>query len=111
MTILRRKELRHLLNKLNKVTACHRHGREIPESYLDDLCNAQVDYEQSDLTEMEQLVESFHDGPEEHDKWKLQNIKETVMHRMQIKKSKWKYFIQAIDEAFRLLKEEKERRT
>jgi hypothetical protein len=38
--------LQHLMNKLNKVTSCHRHGREIPANYLDDLSNAQVEYEE-----------------------------------------------------------------
>lgn len=39
------KELRHLLNKVNRVTSCHRHGREVSQRDLDDLANAQVEYE------------------------------------------------------------------
>ena len=42
------KELKHLLNKINKVTSCHRHGRPIPEKYLDELSNAQIEYEKAD---------------------------------------------------------------
>lgn len=40
-------ELQHLLNKVTKVTSCHRHGRAISNKYLDELSNAQVEYEQS----------------------------------------------------------------
>lgn len=40
-------ELQHLLNKLNKVTAYHRHGNKIPPSALDDLANAQIEYEKA----------------------------------------------------------------
>lgn len=41
------KELQHLLNKLNKVTAYHRHGHRMPSSALDDLANAQIEYEKA----------------------------------------------------------------
>ena len=41
------KELQHLLNKLNKVTAYHRHGHKIPVSALDNLSNAQIEYEKA----------------------------------------------------------------
>ena len=41
------KELKHLLNKVNRVTSNHRHGRAVTEQALDDLANAQIDYEQS----------------------------------------------------------------
>lgn len=40
-------ELQHLLNKVNKVTAYHRHGNKIPLSALDDLSNAQIEYEKA----------------------------------------------------------------
>lgn len=108
--ILRKKELVHLLNKLNKVTSCHRHGRDIPEQYLDDLCNAQVEYEQSDLTELEELIYSIEDFSDD-DAWMLRDMKETVLHRLQIKKSKWPHYIQAFDKLINLIVEEKERRT
>lgn len=39
------KELRRLLNKVNRVTAYHRHGNPVPAKALDDLSNAQLDYE------------------------------------------------------------------
>lgn len=39
------KELQHLLNKVNKVTAYHRHGNKIPATALDALSNAQIEYE------------------------------------------------------------------
>jgi len=42
------KELKHLLNKINKVTSCHRHGRPIPEKYLDELADAQIEYERAE---------------------------------------------------------------
>jgi len=42
------KALRHLLNKLNKVTAYHRHGNPVPDHIMDDLANAQLDYEQAE---------------------------------------------------------------
>lgn len=34
------------LAKVNKVTAYHRHGQEIPRRALDDLANAQIEMEQ-----------------------------------------------------------------
>lgn len=40
-------QLQHLLNKVNKVTAYHRHGNKIPKSALDELSNAQIEYEKS----------------------------------------------------------------
>lgn len=36
-----------LMNKVNKVTSYHRHGRVIPEQALDDLSNAQLDFEEA----------------------------------------------------------------
>lgn len=41
------RELRHLLNKVNAVTAPHRHGNPVSKRKLDDLANAQVEYEQA----------------------------------------------------------------
>ncbi len=41
------RELQHLLNCLNAVTCKHRHGQPISKRRLDDLSNAQVDYEQA----------------------------------------------------------------
>lgn len=41
------KQLQHLLNKVNRVTAYHRHGNQIPKSALDELSNAQIEYEKS----------------------------------------------------------------
>lgn len=37
--------LQRLLNKVNKVTAYHRHGNEVPENYLTELSNRQIDVE------------------------------------------------------------------
>lgn len=42
------KELNHLLNKVNKVTAYHRHGNPISPKALDELSNAQIEYENSE---------------------------------------------------------------
>jgi hypothetical protein len=39
--------LQHLLNCLNAVTAKHRHGQPISKRRLDDLSNAQVEYEEA----------------------------------------------------------------
>lgn len=36
-----------LLNKVNAVTAWHRHGNPIPECKLDDLCDRQIDVEKT----------------------------------------------------------------
>ena len=41
------KEIQHLLNKINKVTAYHRHGNKIPTKALDELSNAQIEFEKS----------------------------------------------------------------
>lgn len=38
-------KLKHLLNKVNRVTAYHRHGNDIPMKALDDLANAQLEFE------------------------------------------------------------------
>lgn len=38
--------LRRLLNKVNLVTAPHRHGQEIPKNYLDQLANRQIEVEE-----------------------------------------------------------------
>lgn len=62
--------LRRLLNKVNKVTAYHRHGNVIPKAALDELANAQLDYEQS-LTALQaqatqaQELDMGHDKPKE----------------------------------------------
>lgn len=39
--------LQHLLNCLNAVTAKHRHGQPVSKRRMDDLCNAQLDYEEA----------------------------------------------------------------
>ena len=41
------RQTKKLLNKVNKVTAYHRHGNPIPSRVLDDLVNAQLDFEES----------------------------------------------------------------
>jgi len=41
------KELERLLWKVNYVTSCHRHGTPISKKRMDDLCNAQIDYEEA----------------------------------------------------------------
>lgn len=41
------RELKHLLNLVNAVTAPHRHGQPVSKRRLDDLANAQVEYEES----------------------------------------------------------------
>jgi len=65
------KELQKLLNKLNRVTSCHRHGREIPERYLTELANAQVEYEEANqpddsisetLNTLSQQIKDIRDG-------------------------------------------------
>lgn len=43
--------LRHLLNKVNAVTAPHRHGQPISKRRLDDLANAQLEYEEAERHE------------------------------------------------------------
>jgi len=42
------KELQRLMNKVNKVTAYHRHGRTVPNRHLTELANAQLDYEEAE---------------------------------------------------------------
>jgi len=39
------KKIDKLLNKVNRVTSCHRHGRKVSEKDLTALSNAQLDYE------------------------------------------------------------------
>ena len=39
------KELDRLINKVNKVTSNHRHGNLVSDKMLNDLANAQLDYE------------------------------------------------------------------
>ncbi len=41
------RELKHLLNLVNAVTAPHRHGQSVSKRRLDDLANAQVEYEEA----------------------------------------------------------------
>lgn len=45
--------LQHLLNKVNAVTAPHRHGQSVSKRRLDDLANAQLKYEESIREEAE----------------------------------------------------------
>lgn len=52
-------ELQHLLNKVNKVTAYHRHGNKIPLSALDDLSNAQIEYEKAIQVEAKVMQENL----------------------------------------------------
>lgn len=40
--------LRHLLNIVNAVTAPHRHGQPASKRRLDDLANAQLEYEEAE---------------------------------------------------------------
>ena len=41
------KSIEKLLNKVNRVTSCHRHSRKVTEKDLTALANAQVEYEKS----------------------------------------------------------------
>ena len=43
--------LNHLLNKVNAVTAPHRHGQPVSKRRLDDLANAQLEYEEAERHE------------------------------------------------------------
>jgi len=45
--------LDNLLRKVNKVTAYHRHGLYPPISAIDELSNAQIEYEEATSTEIE----------------------------------------------------------
>ncbi len=40
-----KKALRSILNKVNRVTAEHRHGFKVRTKFLDDLSNRQIDVE------------------------------------------------------------------
>jgi hypothetical protein len=41
-----KEQLDHLLNKINRVTAYHRHGQKVSKKDLDDLSNAQIEFEE-----------------------------------------------------------------
>lgn len=41
------RSLQHLLNKVNRVTAAHRHGNPVRDKDLTMLANAQVEYEEA----------------------------------------------------------------
>lgn len=46
-TYVSERSLKHLMNLVNKVTSYHRHGNPMPRKLLDDLSNAQIEYEQA----------------------------------------------------------------
>lgn len=41
-----KEQLDHLLNKINRVTAYHRHGQKVSKKDLDALSNAQIEFEE-----------------------------------------------------------------
>lgn len=38
-------QLRRLLNKVNHITAAHRHGTDVSQRMLDELCDRQIEVE------------------------------------------------------------------
>jgi len=48
--------LQHLLNKVNRVTANHRHGNPVTKKDLDALSMAQIEYNESCEKEQQQKI-------------------------------------------------------
>lgn len=55
-----KREFQRMLNKVNVVTAFHRHGNEIPERALTELSNRQVEVEEA----LREAGVNLHEGNE-----------------------------------------------